>query len=310
MRRSLLLLAMALTSAQASAQDPVQPEEPAEDPETKRYRELIRDAIAEYDAGRYEESLAMFEQAYALKPTPRVLRGMAKAQFELRRYALSMTTIDRALGTQDDPLTDEMRDELAKLRERALRYVGKVAVRVSPKNAEVLLDGRPLALAERSGIVVDVGKHVVEAQARNYQDARRSVEVRGGGGTTTLAIDLVPLPAPRTQLVVQKPADEPDRVPVYVTAGVALLGIGGVVASAIWFADRDAATDTCTEAALAGAQCENADSIATQRDASIWLLAGSIAVTVAGGIAFGILLGQSTTTVACSGLTCTATLRF
>jgi tetratricopeptide (TPR) repeat protein len=301
---------MALTSAQASAQDPVQPEEPAEDPETKRYRELIRDAIAEYDAGRYEESLAMFEQAYALKPTPRVLRGMAKAQFELRRYALSMTTIDRALGTQDDPLTDEMRDELAKLRERALRYVGKVAVRVSPKNAEVLLDGRPLALAERSGIVVDVGKHVVEAQARNYQDARRSVEVRGGGGTTTLAIDLVPLPAPRTQLVVQKPADEPDRVPVYVTAGVALLGIGGVVASAIWFADRDAATDTCTEAALAGAQCENADSIATQRDASIWLLAGSIAVTVAGGIAFGILLGQSTTTVACSGLTCTATLRF
>ena len=55
---------------------------------------LIGDAVAEYDAGHFQEARALFRQAHEKSPTARTLRGIGMCSFELRDYVEAA----RALG--------------------------------------------------------------------------------------------------------------------------------------------------------------------------------------------------------------------
>src|SRR5688572_4251575 len=70
------------------------------------YDALIRQALVEYEATRYEEARALFRRAHQVSPNPRTLRGIGMSSYELRDYpaafralrdALAMTGGDRAL---------------------------------------------------------------------------------------------------------------------------------------------------------------------------------------------------------------------
>jgi tetratricopeptide (TPR) repeat protein len=281
------------------------------------YRALIRDAVAEYAAGRYQEALALFEEAHALSPSARVLRGIAKSQFELRRYARALATLDSALARPEEELPAELRDELRALRERTQRYVGTVRVSVKPARAEVVVDGAPLPLEARDAHPLDVGHHEVQASAPGYEPARRAFDVRSG---ETARVDLVLVsrpPAgggPATTVIVSAPP-EASRAPLYVGTAVGVIGLGAVVASIVWFADRDAAVDRCTTAAGNGARCDAPDAIARERDAAAWAIAGGAAVAVGAGVAIAIWATQGgASRVACGGpargLDCRAAFRF
>jgi outer membrane protein assembly factor BamD (BamD/ComL family) len=58
----------------------------AADDDTTPVSVLIGDAVAEYEAGHYQEARALFRQAHEKQPTARTLRGIGMASFELRDY--------------------------------------------------------------------------------------------------------------------------------------------------------------------------------------------------------------------------------
>jgi tetratricopeptide (TPR) repeat protein len=278
------------------------------------YRALIRDAVDEYAAGRYQEALALFEQAHALAPSARVLRGIAKSQFELRRYARALATLDGALARPEAELPPELRDELRALRERTQKYVGTLRVSVTPASAQVEVDGAPLPVDARDAHPLDVGHHEVQASARGHEPARRAFDVRGGA-VARVDIVLVSRPAagaaPATTVVVAAPPAEASRAPLYVGTAVGIVGLGGVVASIVWFADREAAVDRCASAAGDGARCDAPDAIARERDAAAWAIAGSAAVAVGAGVAIGVWATQGgASRVACGSAGCRAAFRF
>ena len=113
--------------------------------ERSTYDRLVDEALAEFDAGHYEEALSAFEQAYKEKPSARALRGVAKALYELRSYVRCVATIDRALASDVEPLPENLRADLEALKERALRFVGEATIDVTPPNATLLLDGQTTA---------------------------------------------------------------------------------------------------------------------------------------------------------------------
>jgi tetratricopeptide (TPR) repeat protein len=265
---ALLLFATASSAAPRRREPPAPPLSPAE----QQYRALIADALREYDLARYEEALTLFRQAYALKPTPKVLRGIGKVQFELQRYTRSLEALDAALAGTDEPLTGGLRAEVEALRARSLRYTAVLTVSVTPASAEVTLDGRPLEAEARAAVRVDAGAHTLEATLTGYLPARRTVDAPGGS-TPSLALTLAAVAPPAPP--------RPRRALLY--TGIALdaafaLALGG---SAGWYADRDRAIDSCAAATRAGASCVNGGAIASQRDAAIALTAVS-AVALAG----------------------------
>lgn len=272
---------------------PIASAEPAPDP----YGRLVTEALTEYDGGRFEEALTLFEQAYAAKPSARAERGMAKALFELRAYVRCIVAIDDALAGTVDPLPDPLRSELRGLRERAARFVGRVAVAVVPPGANVVIDGRPLVLGSDGTAVLEVGPHVFEVSAPDHRTARRSIDVRGGKASR-VAIDLEPIPAaggaPRT--------DEPSRVmPVALLMTAGALSVAGVVVSSLWFVDRNSATDRCADAARNGARCDNGESVVFQRNAALATIAlSSVAIVASGvGLFFALRDRPHRTAIAC-----------
>jgi tetratricopeptide (TPR) repeat protein len=286
-----LLVRLVLSAPPASAQ-------------TDPYEASIDVALAEYDRGNFVEALAAFERAYELRPTARVLRGIGKVFFELRRYVDSVEAFDAALRSSREPLTDEMRTEVEALRERARGFVGRLHVRTSPPTARITVDGRERSAAPLS---IEVGEHTVEVAAAGYEPARRVAEVRPQA-TTTLVIALDP-----SVSVVR--VDDDDPLVVFVGAlGVALAG--ATVSSAIWLADRLEATARCERAQRADVTCVNAGTLALERDAAVATLIVAGVGTVAAAVFEILLLVDSTETVvgSCSpsnrGLACAASWRF
>src|SRR3954468_5859705 len=95
-RSARVALALVFFTVTATAVAP--PRALAQDPaETPQYRSLLEEAVAEYDARRYEEARALFRRAHDLSPNARTMRGIGMASFELREYVEALRALEGAL---------------------------------------------------------------------------------------------------------------------------------------------------------------------------------------------------------------------
>lgn len=279
LRAFFVALVLAMSPAIAAAQ------EARDAPERSTYERLVDEALAEFDAGHYEEALSAFEQAFKEKPSARALRGVAKALFELRAYVRCVATIDRALASDVDPLPENLRADLDGLKERALRFVGEASIEVTPASASLLLDGR--AVAAGDPVKLEVGAHTVEASAPDHQSQTRRFEVHGRE-TTKVSIALEPIrvaPPP-----IQVAPSENRTVPLVLSIGAIVLSTGAIVGSSIWLVDRADAVDHCNDVAAAGARCSNEGSIAFQQNAATGTLVISSAALVVSAVTLWLVL--------------------
>lgn len=144
------------------------------------YNDLIRGALAEFEAHNYAEARALFERAHALQPSARTLRGLGVTAFELKRYVEAVHELEAALVDKRKPLTEAQRKEVPDLIARARHFVGKVTLEATPEDASVVVDGEPSASRE---LMLDLGAHQVLVQAPGYRDVELKVVIDGGEDT-------------------------------------------------------------------------------------------------------------------------------
>src|SRR3954464_9628976 len=90
---------------------------------SQEYREYVRVALREYQAGNFNEAKAFFAQAHALSPSARTFRGLGMCSYELRNYVDAIEWFDQALSSTQRPLTESMRDEILGLLRQARTFV-------------------------------------------------------------------------------------------------------------------------------------------------------------------------------------------
>jgi len=161
-------------TATVRAQDVADPKREAE------YQELINYALEEYDRGSWEESAALFHRAHELAPSARTLRGLGLATYEARRYAESVRHLRAALTDKRRPLTDKQREEVEHTLERARLFVGHLYIELSPKDAQLLINGRVTEPEPEGSYMVDSGIVDMEASASGYVSASRRMRIAGG----------------------------------------------------------------------------------------------------------------------------------
>ncbi len=168
---------LAVTTARVRAQEP-------------QYRELVAQAVEEYRAGRFDEAAAFFSRAHAIKPSARTHRGLGKAYFEARKYALAVRHLREALSDERRPLTPEQRQDVQAALEQALAIVSQFQMTLEPPGAALEVDGSP-AVVHDGALLLDPGRHEITATAPGYRRRRRIVDAQGGA-SRALVIELEP----------------------------------------------------------------------------------------------------------------------
>src|SRR5260221_8909178 len=175
-------IAVALLAATPSLAEPTQEA-------LKTARRRFQEGVAAVDAGNYEAARIAFQQAYALKPHPSVLRNLGQAELKTGRHLeaarhLATFVRDTTYGTAAE------RDAASKSLAQAESQVGKLTIEVDVAGAEVTVDGE---LAGRTPIVdpfyAESGDRVILIRKEGYEAYERTHLIEPGR-TTQLKIKL------------------------------------------------------------------------------------------------------------------------
>ena len=153
------------------------------------YKKVIEGAVLEFDSGNWAEARVLFEQAHALRPSARTLRGMGKVSFELKEYVRAQRELNAALVELRSPLSEEQRHEVLGLLLRVEKFIGRLIIRVKPAEAQpsIMLDGQRV----EGELKLDLGKHDLSIHAPGFRSLHRAIAVEGGK-TTRLELTLTP----------------------------------------------------------------------------------------------------------------------
>lgn len=116
---ALLAAAHALTFSEEAVAQTTERSESAGAATDAGYVEAARRAVAAFNRGDYAGAHVAFEQAHAITPSARTLRGLGLASFELGRFEDAARELTAASGDPRHPLTDEQHREVQALLEVA-----------------------------------------------------------------------------------------------------------------------------------------------------------------------------------------------
>jgi hypothetical protein len=216
--------------------------------ESSEYRQLVQQALDEFQRGNWDEAAGLFSQAHKLSPSARTLRGMGLAAFEGRRYVDALRDLRAALDSTVNPLTAEQRAEVTDTVSRAEHYVVKLELTVEPSSAELRINGAIQPDQEGTRVlVVDPGMLELRASAPGYEVEVRQLRMVSGI-PQQVALRLSPVEQGNTGDITIGPGgsdQRPRKAPFQTLAwlGVGLSAAGGIAAIVSWRVREGAAED-------------------------------------------------------------------
>jgi hypothetical protein len=149
-----------------------------------RAKAAFEHGVADYDAGRYEQALQNFEEAYRLRPHPLVNVNIANCYDKLNKPLQAIEQFQQFLSS--DAGSPEQRHEVTTAIERLKQQVGKILLRISPEGAGVVLDQGEVRTAPITDpIMLESGRHVLDVRLQGYKSVQRTLFIKGG---TTLEL--------------------------------------------------------------------------------------------------------------------------
>jgi hypothetical protein len=164
---ALCTLCLALTASGTAGAD----ESPA--------RALLEQGIALRREGRDEDALPLFEAANRIAPSPCARAQIGLAKEALHRWLDAEASLQEALASPQDPWVERHRDSLVRALDIASTHLGWIQVRVDPRAARVLVNGRE-GPADGTPSRVEAGSVSLVVGATDYRSEDRVVSVDPG----------------------------------------------------------------------------------------------------------------------------------
>ena len=206
-----------------AAPGPPAPAKPATSADAKNKAEAIK-LLAEGNAltndGDYVEALEKFRAAYAMYPSPKLLLNIGTMLRQLGRNVEAAAVYEQYLR---DPEAEVPQVELLnRTLDEIDSLVGHLRITVSPRDAAVSLDGKPIDMSpEVVEVRVEPGTHKVVAEKKGFPPALVTITL-GRGEEKAAALKLEP-----TRVV--------EKTNMTTIAGISCLAVGafGFIASGI-----------------------------------------------------------------------------
>jgi hypothetical protein len=166
---SALLLLLTLSSDALAQKKP--PRE-KETPEQQQAKALFEEGITLSDAGKWPDALAAFQRSDELAPSPTVRFNIGATLRALGRYVEAKNTLDAILtqaAAQKPPPKPAFVDDVRKLLGEVLQKIVVIEIQVTPRTAELEVDGAEPQRLPDGKLELDPGKHVFVARADGHE---------------------------------------------------------------------------------------------------------------------------------------------
>lgn len=230
--------------------------------ESADYKDIVNRAVEAFEAEDYARARGLFEQAQALKPNARVLRGLGISALNLKRFTDAKRELSQSLTETRQALNSTQRTEVTNLLSWIQTELSTLRLSLQPTDALVELDGAGITDKE---LVTTPGMHRVSVHAADFQPEMRVVDLTAGR-ELTLTVKLSPKPV------------EPPAKPA-LSAEVA-------AAAAI------PAPESATPLQPVGADPVDRDRGESSSVFGQWWFWTAVGVVIAGGVATGLVLTQ------------------
>lgn len=175
----------------AEAQTTTQPRGDAASPSNATdYKQLVDCALDAFEAEDYARARVLFEQAQAIRPNARVLRGLGVSALRLKRFTDARRELTQSLNETKQPLTASQRENVTTLLAWMQNSLGTLQLHVRPAAAHVELDEKPVV---ESVLVVSPGKHRIVVNSDGFIAQQHVVEL-AAAQELTLNVALSPIP--------------------------------------------------------------------------------------------------------------------
>jgi hypothetical protein len=254
--------------------------------------DLVKRGVAAREQGNDQAALELFHQAFEQFHTPRAQAQMGLAYQALGRWSEADENLRAALGATTDSWITNNRKALEQAASVVAQHIGTLDVIGNVADAEVLVDGRRVAMLPlRAPLRLGAGTAVVQVRAEGYAFIQKPVTIVAGQ-LTRESFSLVPIASavtapPKAPVFVEAPAPPTPAPPLwqgraaFIGAAAATVVVGAV---ALWsgldtLSARDRYRDNPTQAGYN-------DGVNRERRTNV-LIAGT-AVLGAGTLALGL----------------------
>ncbi len=205
-----------------------QPTEPTEQPQAKA---LYEQGVSAADRKDWAAARIAFLKAWDLFQHYEIAANLAKAEFELNRYRDAAEHLDFSLKNAPDDLPAEERRAMQERFDQARSHIGELLIDVNMKGADIFVDHSSVGKAPLGrSILVEPGKHRVEAKLDGYPSVHQSVDIEPGSAQLIVQLTLEKRPAPAMApppKVLHKENVGPNKT--LMIAGWSMTGAGAIV---------------------------------------------------------------------------------
>jgi hypothetical protein len=289
--------------------------------DARHLAELLRAGADAASAKRWDDCARALTDAAALDDAAKTWGDLGLCEEQAGHYALAHTHLRRAMESAPAQPTREPWTRYGAALARVKERVALLLITTYPPNAKVIIDGRPVGVADGRSFAVEPGKHTIAARLEGYEDKIEPREVRARDVPSIyLRLDPKPQataaspPSPRPRAEPSPPPPRPlEGAPVWplflpgltprgFLVGLSLAGVALVQASAttgIGFELDRASLRSRVDRTACGpanpsppALCSTLLERGKQRDAAMTLAAGAAITTGVLFVASGLAIGQ------------------
>lgn len=164
-----------------------------ESPDRARAAALAKTGMDAANAKQWDPCIQALSEALAIEPTPITAGQLGLCEEQKGKLVAAYDHLRSALDAAPSPAEGEPWKSYERALGRMMARVGVVWLTVVPREARVLLDGRPLGRVDGRSFAIEPGEHTFVARLDGYVNKEHSLTVRGGDVPHVhIALDALP----------------------------------------------------------------------------------------------------------------------
>src|SRR6478735_1160125 len=145
-----------------------------------RANQLFKKGKVAFNAGKYDDALRIYSEAWSLKQSPDIAANLAQTESELGQHRDAAEHFSFALDHLLPSSTDEQKQALAEGLAQEKKEIGTLRVTLEPSDSVLTIDGVRISVPPSGDVFLEPGEHAVSVNHEDCEPSQQTVRISRG----------------------------------------------------------------------------------------------------------------------------------